>query len=66
MHVSLIFDRLLHAVKAVARHAPYPGKDEAMELCMEDVDGLYESGRIDAAQWQELRDVLQEALHPTP
>ena len=66
MHVPLIFDRLLHAVKVVARHAPYPGKHEALELCMEDVDGLYEAGRIDAAQWKELRDVLQEALHPTP
>jgi len=68
MHVPLIFDRLIHAVKAVARHAPYPGKGEAVELRLPAIvtriqgDGLALTfGRYDDQAYTDLANLLYAA-----
>lgn len=49
------FERLVVCVQRVARHAYYPGIDQAVDQCLEDIDELMHSGRITAAQREALR-----------
>ncbi len=52
------FQKLKGSVTRIARHAFYPGKDEAVELCLEEIQDLRDTGRIDHEQFATLRDVL--------
>jgi predicted DNA-binding protein len=56
------FERLVASAERIARHADYPGKEQAMELCLEDIEDLTLAGRITAEQRIVLREVLLGAL----
>jgi hypothetical protein len=58
MNNPVSFDRLVGCVEKIARHSYYPGIDEAIELCLEDVDDLWGSGEITEEQREALRFVL--------
>ncbi|MFO0888609.1 MAG: hypothetical protein U0790_05605 [Isosphaeraceae bacterium] len=58
MNGSLYFERLVAAVERIARHAYYPGIDEAIDQSLEDVDDLLSAGRITSEQRDALRFVL--------
>jgi len=55
---SEYFERLVTSVERIARHAYYPGIDEAIEQCLEDIDELMHEGRITAEEREALRIVL--------
>jgi len=52
------FERLVTSVERIARHAYYPGIDEAIDQCLEDIDELMHDGRITAEEREALRIVL--------
>jgi hypothetical protein len=52
------FERLVASVEQIARHAYFPGKGEAVDQCLDDLEDLVLAGRITAEQ----RGVLHEAL----
>ena len=45
MNGPVYFERLVASVERIARHAYYPGIDQAIELCLEDIDELMHSSR---------------------
>jgi len=55
---SNYFERLVTSVERIARHTYYPGIDEAIEQCLEDIDELMHAGRITAEEREALRIVL--------
>ncbi len=55
---SEYFERLVTSAERIARHAYYPGIDEAIEQCLEDIDELMHAGRITAEEREALRIVL--------
>jgi NTE family protein len=52
------FDRLIGSVTQIARHSYYPGKEEAVELCLEEIEELRDSGQISVEQLATLRELL--------
>jgi NTE family protein len=52
------FESLVRSMTRVACHAHYPGKEDAVDLCLEEVEELGHSGRIDGDQVATLRDIL--------
>jgi hypothetical protein len=55
MSNTVYFERLALGVQRVGCHAYYPGIDQAINRCLEDIDDLTRSGRITAEQCEELR-----------
>ena len=55
MNSPSYFERLVACVQRVTRHAYYPGIDQAIDQCLEDIDDLMHSGRITAEQRKALR-----------
>jgi hypothetical protein len=62
MHETSYFDRLVASAERIARHAHYPGKDQAVSHCLEDLEDLILEDRITAEQRDRLRAVLLSAL----
>ena len=58
MDNATYFDSLVGSVTRVVRHSYYPGKEEAIELCLEEVEDLLAAGRITAEQLTTLRELL--------
>jgi hypothetical protein len=58
MSDATYFERLVATVERIARHTFFPGKDEAVGLCLEDIDELSLEGRITPEQAGVLRGVL--------
>ena len=58
------FERLLRVVERIARHASFPGKQSAVEKCMEEVGDLIAAGRITAGEGAVLADILSGRLSP--
>jgi len=52
------FERLTASARMIARHAFYPGKEEAVHQCMEDIEDLLLAGRISPEQGDVLRGIL--------
>ena len=52
------FERLVASAERIARHAAYPGKQQAVDHCVEDVKDLIALGRITADQGAILLDIL--------
>lgn len=52
------FERLVATTEMIARHAAYPGKDQAVGQCLEDIDDLRHDGRITPEQQDLLRNIL--------
>jgi hypothetical protein len=62
MNGTSYFDRLVASAERIARHADYPGKEEAVGQCIEDIDDLAISDQITAEQREILRALLLGAL----
>jgi len=62
MNGTSYFDRLVASAERIARHADYPGKQQAVDQCIEDIDDLAIAERITAEQREALRAVLLGAL----
>ena len=58
MNSPSYFDRLAVQVERIARHAYYPGIDQTVDQCLEDIDELMRAGRISPEQREALRFVL--------
>jgi hypothetical protein len=58
MNDSVCFDRLVDSVERIARHSYYPGIDQAINQCLDDIDELFGAGQITAEQRETLRFVL--------
>jgi hypothetical protein len=52
------FERLVASVERIARHSYYPGIDQAINQCLEDIDELLHEDRITLEQREALRFVL--------
>jgi predicted DNA-binding protein len=55
------FERLVASAERIARHSAYPGKQQAVDHCVEDVEDLIASGRITAEQGEILLNILSGA-----
>jgi NTE family protein len=55
---STYFDRLSRSVTRIARHSYYPGKEDAVEQCLEEVEHLRDSERVTQEQFLALREIL--------
>ena len=58
MDSTRYFDRLVETATRVVRHSYYPGKEEAIELCLEELDDLRSAGRISGEERTALRELL--------
>ncbi len=56
------FERLSANVARLVRHPYFPDKQQAVDLCLEDIDDLSLAGRITAEQAGALRATLLAAL----
>ena len=52
------FDRLVASTQRIAQHSWHPGKDHAIDLAVEDIEGLVLEGRISGSQGDVLREIL--------
>ncbi len=59
MHAATYFSRLVASVTRIAGHAYFPGKLDAVDQCLEDIEGLVFEGRISAEQRNVLREIFQ-------
>lgn len=58
------YDRLVDSVGRIARHTSYPGIDQTLNQCLEDIDALRTAERITSEQREALRFiVLGVSLH---
>jgi predicted DNA-binding protein len=62
MDDTTYFERLAAIVSRLARHPYFPAKQEAVELCLEDIEDLSVAGRITAEQAGVLRATLLGSL----
>jgi hypothetical protein len=58
---STLFPQLLNSVERIARHADYPGKAQAIDQCVADVDELIVAGQITPDQGATLQAILRTA-----
>ena len=58
MSDSHYFERLLESAGMIARHADFPGKQQVVERCREEVEDLTSSGVISSAQGETLQEIL--------
>jgi hypothetical protein len=52
------YDRLVESVGRIARHAYYPGIEQTLNQCLEDIDALRTAERITPEQREALRFLL--------
>ena len=62
MHDATYFERLTANVLRIALHPGFAAKEQAVELCLEDIDELTLAGRITAEQAGVLRETLLGSL----
>ena len=58
MDDATYFERLAANVIRLAHHPSFPAKQQAVDLCLEDIDDLSLAGRITAEQAGVLRETL--------
>jgi hypothetical protein len=56
------FERLAASVTRIARHAGFATRQQAVCLCLKDIDDLRVAGRITAEQARALREMLLGTL----
>ena len=66
MNNSGYFEGLVLGVQRVGGHAYYPGIDQAINQCLEDINDLMRLGRITAEQREELRLLVLGVTVPAP
>ena len=52
------FEKLVGSLSRIASHSYYPGKEDAVEQCLEELEEIRLSGKISAEQSATLRDIL--------
>lgn len=52
------YERLRASAERIARHVAFPGKQDAMEQCLVDLEDLLITGQITAEQRDSLREIL--------
>jgi NTE family protein len=52
------FEKLVGSISRIASHSYYPGKDETVERCLDEVEEIRLSGQITAEQSATLRELL--------
>jgi hypothetical protein len=62
MNDAIDFERLAANVSRLASHPYFPDKQQAVGLCLEDIDDLSLAGRITAEQAGALRQALLGSL----
>ena len=55
---STYFEKLVGSLSRIASHSYYPGKEDTVEQCLEEVEEIRLSGRITAEQSATLRELL--------
>jgi NTE family protein len=55
---SSYFEKLVGSLARIANHSYYPGKEDTVEQCLEEVEEIRLSGRITAEQSATLRELL--------
>ena len=58
MDKASYFEKLVESLSRIASHSYYPGKEDAVEQCLEEVEEIRLSGQITAEQSAALRDLL--------
>ena len=58
MDKASYFEKLVGTLSRIASHSYYPGKEDAVEQCLEEVEEIRLSGQITAEQSATLRDLL--------
>ena len=58
MNDTTYFDHLVASTHRIAHHPWHPGKDQAIDLAVEDIKGLLLKGLIDSEQRDMLREIL--------
>jgi hypothetical protein len=58
MNDTTYFERLVTTTQRIARHPWHPGMQQAIDLAVEDVEGLVLDGRISGPQGDVLREIL--------
>ncbi|MBV8311863.1 MAG: hypothetical protein JO344_15885 [Planctomycetaceae bacterium] len=58
MNKSSYFEKLVGSLSRIASHSYYPGKEDTVEQCLEEVEEIRLSGRITAEQSATLRELL--------
>ena len=58
MDKASYFEKLVGTLSRIASHSYYPGKEDAVEQCLEEVEEIRLSGKITAEQSAILRDLL--------
>ena len=58
MDKSSYFEKLVGSLSRIASHSYYPGKEDTVEQCLEEVEEIRLSGRITAEQSATLRELL--------
>jgi hypothetical protein len=59
--VTSYFERLVEATGLIARHPDYPGKQQVVDRCVEEIAELLRSGQVTAAQGEILLENLEVA-----
>ncbi len=57
------YDRLVLATSMIARHPDYPGKQEVVSLCRQEIDERCRSGILSRDQRSRLLDILGQRPH---
>ena len=55
---SSYFEKLVGSLSRIASHSYYPGKEDTVEQCLEEIEEIRLSGRITAEQSATLRELL--------
>ena len=58
MDKASYFEKLVESLSRIASHSYYPGKEDAVEQCLEEIEEIRLSGQITAEQSAALRDLL--------
>jgi hypothetical protein len=58
MNTPVSYENLAASVETIARHTYYPGIDQVIEQCLDDIDELLDAGQITPDQREALRLVL--------
>lgn len=56
------YERLRASAERIARHAAFPGKQDAMDQCRMDLEDLLVTGRITVEQRDLLREILLQPV----
>ena len=55
---------LERTIRLIARHPPYPGREEALNLCREDIEERYHEGILTDEERTRLLSILSEEDGP--